>query len=337
MATIVGGLACSHGPLLSVPPGLWHLRAGADRASAAHWFRGRLHDYPSLLAERAPGFAAQIQPEAQLQAYARCQQALDVLAGVFESLAADAVVIVGNDQRELFQEDFTPGVLVCTAEQLENVPMDAEQRARLPPGIAESEQGHCPPDGAIYPGLADGARALAGLLCDKGFDVATSARLPRGRPRREGVPHAFGFIYRRILRDRPPPSIPLFVNVGVEPNQIRVPRALALGHALAESIAALPLAARVVVVASGGLSHFVVDEDFDRRVLGALAPFDAAALQSLPESWLQGNSAEIKSWLVLAAAMHEAGLPLLHCEYQPCYRTEAGTGSGMGFAAWARS
>jgi hypothetical protein len=91
----------------------------------------------------------------------------------------------------------------------------------------------------------------------------------------------------------------------------------------------------VVVVASGGLSHFVVDEDFDHRVLQALAPFDAATLQSLPESWLQGNSAEIKSWLVLAAAMHEAGLPLARCDYQPCYRTEAGTGSGMGFATWS--
>lgn len=333
MAAIVGGLACSHGPLLSVPPDLWHLRAGADRAGS-HWFQGRRLDYASLLAARAPGFAARIVPESQQQAYARCQVALDRMAEAFSGMAADAVVIIGNDQRELFQEDFTPGLLVCTAAQIENVPLPDEQRARLPPGIAESEHGHCPPGGAVYPGLPDAAGALADELCGRGFDVATSARLPRGQGRREGVPHAFGFVYRRILRDRPPPSIPLFVNVGTVPNQIRVPRALALGQALAASIAALPGTARVVVVASGGLSHFVVDEDFDHRVLQALAPFDAATLQSLPESWLQGNSAEIKSWLVLAAAMHEAGLPLARCDYHPCYRTEAGTGSGMGFATW---
>jgi seryl-tRNA synthetase len=30
----------------------------------------------------------------------------------------------------------------------------------------------------------------------------------------------------------------------------------------------------------------------------------------------------------------ERQLPVTQCDYVACYRTEAGTGSGMGFVAW---
>ena len=32
--------------------------------------------------------------------------------------------------------------------------------------------------------------------------------------------------------------------------------------------------------------------------------------------------------------MAEAGLPMKLIDYVPCYRSEAGTGSAMGFARW---
>ena len=91
----------------------------------------------------------------------------------------------------------------------------------------------------------------------------------------------------------------------------------------------------MALIASGGLTHFVVDEELDRRVLAALDPLDTAAYEAMPESWFQGNTAEIKSWLVVAAAMKEAGLHVDLREYTACYRTPAGTGSGMGFVAWS--
>jgi hypothetical protein len=42
----------------------------------------------------------------------------------------------------------------------------------------------------------------------------------------------------------------------------------------------------------------------------------------------------IKNWIVVAGAMAEAGLKMKLIDYVPCYRSEAGTGSGMGFAYW---
>ncbi len=335
MATIVGGIAASHGPLLCTPPSLWHLRASADRKNSGHWFRGQQLAYDALLELRNPGFDEQIRSDHQENAYAACQRSLDTLASRFEAMNADHVLIIGNDQREVFKEDLTPALLVYTGEAIENVPLSPERLAKLPPGVAQAEEGHCPPDGAVYRGLPSEAARLAALLSEEGFDVATSARLPRGADRQEGVPHAFGFIYRRILRDAPPPSIPIFVNVGVAPNQVRVPRTLAFGAALGRAVGQLPGDARVALIASGGLSHFVVDEEFDRRVLAALDPLDTAACEAMPESWFSSNTAEIKTWLVLAAAMKEAGLHADLREYTACYRTPAGTGSGMGFVAWS--
>ena len=336
MARIVGGIATSHGPLLCTPPSIWHLRGNADRKSSTHWYRGEPMDYAALAALRAPGFEAQVQPAAQQRQYDECQRSLDDLAARCKAFQADYAVIVGNDQREVFKDDLTPALCVYTGERIENVPLGAERQARLPPGIAEAEDGHCPPGGAVYPGLPQQAEAIARSLIEQDFDVATSARLPRpiDADRQEGVPHAFGFIYRRILQDAPPPSIPVFVNVGVAPNQVRARRALAFGRALAIAVQALPEDARVVLIASGGMTHFVVDEALDQRVLQALQPWDEATLAGLPEDHLQGNTAEIKSWLVVAAAMQQAGLTPSSVAYTACYRTPAGTGSGMGFVSW---
>jgi Catalytic LigB subunit of aromatic ring-opening dioxygenase len=335
MAIIVGGIAASHGPLLCTPPAIWHLRGEADRKSKTHWYRGTVQDYEALLARRAPGFEAQVQPAEQQRQHAACQHSLDDLAVRYRALKADFAIIVGNDQREVFKDDMSPALMVYTGERVENIPLDADRLARLPPGIREAEEGHCPHGGAVYAGMPAEADALVRSLIEQDFDVATSARLPKGADRQEGIPHAYGFIYRRILQDAPPPSIPVFVNVGVPPNQVQAPRALAFGRALAKAVQALPGDARVAIIASGGMSHFVVDEELDARVLKALKPWDEATLAAIPERHLQGNTSELKSWLVVAAAMQQAGLAPTSVEYTACYRTPAGTGSGMGFVAWA--
>ncbi len=90
----------------------------------------------------------------------------------------------------------------------------------------------------------------------------------------------------------------------------------------------------VAFVASGGMTHFVVNEGFDHRVLDAMCKGDASALCSLPEAMFQSGTSEIKNWIVVAGAMAEAGLKMNIVDYVPCYRSEAGTGSGMGFASW---
>ena len=103
---------------------------------------------------------------------------------------------------------------------------------------------------------------------------------------------------------------------------------------LARAIAAWPGDQKVVVNASGGLTHFVVNEAFDHLVIQAMEKGDAATLTSLPEGMFQSGTSEIKNWIVAAGALAETGLPMKLVDYVPCYRSEAGSGSGMGFASW---
>jgi 3-O-methylgallate 3,4-dioxygenase len=87
-------------------------------------------------------------------------------------------------------------------------------------------------------------------------------------------------------------------------------------------------------MASGGLTHFVIDEDFDRQVLTAMKNHDEKALALLPESIFKVGTAEIKNWYPVIAAMNAAGLPYHQVDYVPCYRSEAGTGNAMAFVYW---
>jgi hypothetical protein len=212
--------------------------------------------------------------------------------------------------------------------------LSAEAVEKLPPGIAIAEAGHCPPGGATYPGAPAQANAVVESLIAQEFDIATSERLPAMPGRQHGIPHAFGYVYRRITRDLPPPSIPIFTNVGVGLNRPTAKRCLAFGHALKRAIDALPGELKVAVVASGGLTHFCIDESLDARVLDALRRRDEAALSAIPEALFAGNSSEIKSWLPLAAVMNDSARTMRLVDYVPCYRTEAGTGNAMGFAIW---
>jgi len=334
MAKIVCGIATSHGPMLATPPDMWHLRGDADRKNPGHWYQGERLDYAALARKRAPGFAEQVTPTAMSANFDRCQRALDRLADHFAASRADLVLILGNDQREVFGEELTPAFTVFTGSEIENIPLSEEAVARLPPGIAIAEEGHCPPGGATYPGAPAHADAIVEALTVHEFDIATSERLPKLPGKQAGIPHAFGYVYRRIMRDTAPPSIPLFTNVGVGLNKPTAKRCLAFGHALKHAIDALPADLRVAVVASGGLTHFCIDEAMDQQVLRALSERDEPALAAIPEVMFNGNTSEIKSWLPLASIMNDASLPMRLVDYVPCYRTEAGTGNAMGFAVW---
>ena len=334
MARIVLGIGSSHGPMLSTPPAQWDLRAGADRANPRHAYQGDWLDFNSLAAKRRQDFSEQAGLAQRQLRHTRCQRALDQLAQSFRAAAPDLVVVVGNDQREVFQDDFTGAFTVYCGETIANLPLDEARRARLPPGIAIAEAGHCPPQGATYPGAPAFARAMVRALVAQGFDIAQSNRLPAGADRQAGIPHAFGFIYRRIMQDRPPPSVPVFVNGGVPDNIPTAARCLAFGHALQAAIAAWDQEIRVALIASGGWTHFVIDEELDRRFLDAMQTGDEAALTRIPEKLFMGNTSEMKNWYPVVAAMHDEGLRFRLVDYVPCYRTEAGTGNAMGFALW---
>jgi hypothetical protein len=335
MARLAGAFGASHGPLLATPPEEWHQRADYDRRNPRHAYRGAFYDFPSLVAARNGGFADQLDIATKTKRYLASQAAVAELARRFQTCGANAAIVLGNDQRELFKDDFTPAFLVYAGAEIANVHPDDEAVEKLAArGLAISLHGHVPPGGAVYPGAPRVAEGLVDALIERDFDVAISYELPKPGGREAGIPHAYGFIFRRLMLDTPPPTVPIFANVGETRNRPRLHRLLAFGHALKAAIDALPDELNVALFVSGGLSHFTIDEEFDREVMAAMLAGDEAKLAAFPEPWFWGNTCETKSWYPLVAAMNDYGRKMDIIDYVPCYRTEAGTGQGMIFASW---
>jgi 3-O-methylgallate 3,4-dioxygenase len=152
-------------------------------------------------------------------------------------------------------------------------------------------------------------------------------------PEGEGEGHAFGFVHQRIMKDVPIPVVPIFLNTYYPPNQPSPRRCYKLGQAIREAVEGYPQKLRIGVVASGGLSHFTVDEALDGEIIRALREKDASALQELPRQQLNSGSSEIRNWICAAGALEHLDLRWVH--YCPGYRTPAGTGTGLCFASWS--
>jgi aromatic ring-opening dioxygenase catalytic subunit (LigB family) len=329
MADIVLGIGSSHGPLLSTPPEQWDLRAKADRENRNHWYRGKTYDYESLLKERAPGFAKEVTVDVRRRRFDECRRALQKLGDKFNEASPDAVVIVGNDQREFFNPGLTPAITVYRGAQIKNVQHLHEDA----PGLNIAEPGNSPAEGATYPGATALADHILDALREDNFDLAQSDETPSGAPR-GGIPHAYGFFYHSILQDRTPPSVPIILNVHFPHNTPKLARCLELGRALHRAITSFKGFNRVALMASGGLTHFVIDEEFDHAVIGAMKAGDEETLAKFPENVFKVGTAEIKNWYPVISAMNAAGRKYRAVDYVPCYRSDAGTGNGMCFGYW---
>jgi len=222
----------------------------------------------------------------------------------------DALIVVGDDQEELFHHDNMPAIGVYYGETI---------RGRLPyqKEIVESD----------YPCDAALARHLIAALQQDGFDPSVTRGLAEGQ--REG--HAYSFVHRFYLPDGVP-IVPVFLNAYYPPNQPPPARCLALGEALRRGIEAFPGEARIGVMASGGLSHFVVDEAFDHAVIDALRRKDAAFFRNAPLTKLMSGSSEMRNWFCLAGTL--GALEMDWVSYVPGYRTPALSGTGLCFASF---
>lgn len=336
MAQIVLGLGTSHGPQLLMPPEMWELRAQADRQNPQHWFRGAPYTFPELAALRKRnGFGERITPAAMRAHYDRCQGAIAAIADVYQSAAPDLAVIIGNDQSEIFTEENIPAFSVFWGEAIENFPQSAEAVAKLPPGIAPAEAGYRPATRTAYPCHSGLGKHLIASLMAEGFDVAQSRRLPVGPHGTNAAPHAFGYVFRQVMRDKVVPHVPVLVNTHYPPNRPSAKRCFDFGRAITRAIRSWPGEERIAVIGSGGLTHYVIDEEFDRAVLDAMESGNAQAVAAIDEAMLaSGGTAEIKNWIPVFGAMAEAGIRMKVIDYVPCYRSEAGTGNAMAFAYW---
>ena len=184
-----------------------------------------------------------------------------------------------------------------------------------------------PAEGSIdYPVAQALGHHLKTHLAGQGLEVATfeGDDVPMG--------HAFAFVCSQLMRGAPIPIVPVLLNALYPPDQPTPDRCFDIGEAIGHAIAAFPEDARVGVVASGGLSHFVVDEALDREVVRALTERDHATLVGLRLEKLNSGSAEIRNWICAAGALRS--LRIEQIDYIPGYRTRAGTGVGLCFAVW---
>ena len=327
MAKIVLGIATSHTPMLNTPAKEWPSFIDRDGVRDFLDKEGEPATYEELLTRADPRAAAELTPERFAARHDEAQAAIEHMKQSVRRAELDALIIVGDDQKELFYEDHLSSILVYYGDMIRNVPLSPNFKgpewSRLATARYYEEK-----EPREYPVAAPLALHLISELIDREFDIASSNGLAPGH----GEGHAHAFVRKRLMEDPDLPVVPVFLNTYFPPNQPTPRRSYKLGQAVRRAVSSFAGEARVGVLASGGLSHFLVDEDFDRAILKALADKDREFLQNLPRNKLHAGSSEILNWVAVAGAAE--GIDLDWFEYVPGYRTPAGTGTGMSFATW---
>ncbi|HXP77231.1 MAG TPA: hypothetical protein VN823_24045 [Stellaceae bacterium] len=298
MAHIVGALAASHAPQLLMRPGRWS-------------------ELPTRTKQRfhpKPGIAAELAEEAKRGKHERCHRAFAALGAALAAWRPDAVIIIGDDQHEnILDDNMPPFVIYAGAEA------DATMHFNY---LGEASRDQM----TRYPVAAPMAAGLLEGLMEEGFDPAWSTKLRDPT----GLGHAFGRVLKFVMPEQLCPIVPVMVNTYYPPAP-SARRCLEFGRALERVIGGLAGDARIALLASGGLSHTVIDEPLDAAVLAALETNDMDYLGAIPSSVLIEGTSEIRNWIIVAGAMNRGARIV---DYVPCYRTAEGVGCAMGFALW---
>lgn len=349
MAVIVLGIGTSHTPLLSLPPDLWETYAQNDRRNPELLAPpdAKAMSYDELEAHVGARYAAVATPKHFHDQHTRAQTAIATLEQALNDAAPDTVVIVSDDQDEVLFDDNMPSLSIYWGDSMLLVPRRFADTA--PAVMKASAWGYgdqemdVPVDSAL-------AKHLIEFLIDADFDIAHMRYLheeyggtigPAGylnrtrttAKKRQGMPHGYSFVVRRIMNGTTRPVVPMFQNTCYPPNQPTPKRCYAFGQALRAAIEAWDSDQRVAIVASGGLSHFVVDEELDRMVIRGLETKDGELLSSLPRHRLDSATSETRNWITAAGALEHLDFRLL--DYLAGYRTPAGTGGGWAFGVWS--
>jgi 3-O-methylgallate 3,4-dioxygenase len=324
MAEIVLGMAVPHGPMLRTPPEQWTRDGDRDRSNIREmWYRKRLMTFPEVVKERAgENFNALCTLEEWTARHARCQVALEKMRQAYLDARVDVAVILGKDQQEIFV-NFSPSLAIYTGTEIYNGP----------PGRPV----YAPDKWMVHEGHPQLALHLVNTLQAQHFDLMDLFKwLPNTWLENTlVVPHAYGFVLHQIMNDQPPPCVPILMNTFYRPTQPPIRRCIEFGKALTKAISSWKSDLRVAVIASGGLTHFVCDEQQDREFIELLGNGDLEGLANIDERIYQAGTSEMKLYVPVLIAAQHMGVPMTLVDYVPLYRTEAGTGEGMGFFHWS--
>ena len=297
MAHLVGCLAMSHAPQLMLNPDHWGLLNTREKE--------QLPDKPELDRETA---------EVKWAKWNGCMEAIAKLRQKLEAFDPDVLIVVGDDQHENLVDDNMPPFSIYLGEEVE---ASVSLRYLNQPKSENRTK---------YRVDAKLAGALVAGLMDEGFDPAYSKRTRYDG----GLGHAFARVLKFLTPDAGRRVIPVMVNTYYPPAP-SAHRCAQFGVALAKLVDRLPSTDRVVVIASGGLSHTKIDEQLDEKFIRALQHNDTDYMSGIPASVLVEGTSEIRNWIVTAAAANCNGTMV---DYFPLYRTRTGVGCAMGFAYW---
>lgn len=329
MAKIVLGVGTSHTPQLSSGAENWDGHAVRDRRTKSYvGFDGYDTTFEALVEHADPKIAPQLTMDVWKEKDARAQANIATLAERVKEAAVDVMVIVGDDQRELFGPKGNPALGLYLGDELWDLGNTPAILEKIPADILLSRWATHADDPEAYPIAADLSRHLAESLVEAEFDVTVFSE----QEKEHTLGHAFTFVRRRLGLPNATPIVPVFINTFYPPNVPSPGRCFALGRALRAAILAWPADIRVGFVASGGLSHTLINEELDQKVIEGLKAHDGEAIGAIPRRFFRAGNSESLNWLVVGGAMDGAEVEVI--DYIPAYRSAAGTGTGMTFMTW---
>jgi protocatechuate 4,5-dioxygenase beta chain len=254
----------------------------------------------------------------------RIEAAFAVLREQLRAFRPDALLMIGDDQGDMFDNANNPTFSVYTGDE----PLWGRS-ARDPFSTPPAERTKL-----VFPPHPELARHLLRGLIERGFDVASIGRFdPRGNPAR-GVSHMVSNLVPEVDPGLTIPLVCVFINEYFPPLPSAA-RCAQLGEAIAEALRDRP--ERVAIYASGGLSHFPgmynagwIDQPLDHWILERLARNDVEALKHLftfDSDSMRSGTGEVRAWISAAAAMKR---PAKVVDYVPAHCTQ----TGCGFVYW---
>ena len=321
MAEIVLGIGASHGPTIQATSAeKWGALGQKDLEDPRY-------DFAAFLAAAPPNLADEITPERMRERHEAVQRASEALSVVIQDVSPDVIVCISNPHGVAPPDRMEPvfGMYMShTESQIERSGHQTSARRR--PAGNQPVVTRQVEDYATCPELAD---HLMYSLIREGVDVASCFQSDPAA----GIEGPFLFAYDKFLPDRTIPTVPFLLSRYL-PHQATSARCYTVGQAIRRAIESWDKDMRVAVMASGGLSHQVVDEELDRKVIDALLNKDTETLSFLPREQLNRSpgTPEILNWVVVAGATEPLDMTLI--DYVPCYRSLAGTGHGVTLAYW---
>jgi hypothetical protein len=186
MARIVFGAGTSHTPMLNMSAEEWPLFEELDRRRAHLHKDGRPATYDELLAAAPSSLRAELAPQRHAERHGAAMAAVHRLRDGLTAARLGAVIVIGDDHKELYGDGNMPSVLVYRGEKIANVPNRTQafggDGAKRPDWMKRASARYYEEDATRhYPVDARLANHLITELIDREFEWRAPMRSPMAR------------------------------------------------------------------------------------------------------------------------------------------------------------